>query len=62
MLERQTGARTRDPELGKLMLYQLSYCRISCANIMVLAGIIGNIVEFFCVCQGGKQVSSLLKV
>ena len=21
------GARTRDPQLGKLMLYQLSYCR-----------------------------------
>ena len=23
------GARTRDPQLGKLMLYQLSYCRIN---------------------------------
>ncbi len=23
------GARTRDPQLGKLMLYQLSYCRLS---------------------------------
>ena len=22
------GARTRDPQLGKLMLYQLSYCRV----------------------------------
>ena len=22
-------ARTRDPQLGKLMLYQLSYCRIA---------------------------------
>ena len=22
------GTRTRDPQLGKLMLYQLSYCRI----------------------------------
>ena len=23
------GVRTRDPQLGKLMLYQLSYCRIN---------------------------------
>ena len=23
------GARTRDPQLGKLMLYRLSYCRIN---------------------------------
>lgn len=27
------GARTRDPWLGKPMLYQLSYCRIDGANI-----------------------------
>ena len=26
------GARTRDPQLGKLMLYQLSYYRISPAD------------------------------
>ena len=25
----ENGTRTRDPQLGKLMLYQLSYCRIS---------------------------------
>ena len=24
-----SGTRTRDPQLGKLMLYQLSYCRLS---------------------------------
>ena len=24
------GARTRDPDLGKVVLYQLSHCRISC--------------------------------
>ena len=23
----ENGTRTRDPQLGKLMLYQLSYCR-----------------------------------
>ena len=23
-----SGTRTRDPQLGKLMLYQLSYCRV----------------------------------
>ena len=28
------GARTRDPQLGKLMLYQLSYCRINIPKIM----------------------------
>ena len=27
------GDRTRDPQLGKLMLYQLSYSRIETANI-----------------------------
>ena len=27
-LRAANGARTRDPQLGKLMLYQLSYCRI----------------------------------
>ena len=26
-------ARTRDPQLGKLMLYQLSYYRIASANV-----------------------------
>lgn len=24
----ENGARTRDPDLGKVVLYQLSYCRI----------------------------------
>ena len=28
------GARTRDPQLGKLMLYQLSYIRISDGGII----------------------------
>jgi hypothetical protein len=28
LLEAGNGARTRDPQLGKLMLYQLSYPRI----------------------------------
>ena len=27
-IERKTGFETRDPQLGKLMLYQLSYFRI----------------------------------
>lgn len=26
------GARTRDPQLGKLLLYQLSYCRLELAS------------------------------
>ena len=30
------GTRTRDPQLGKLMLYQLSYCRKCAAKIMAL--------------------------
>ncbi len=28
------GVRTRDPQLGKLMLYQLSYYRIRLANLI----------------------------
>lgn len=28
------GVRTRDPQLGKLMLYQLSYYRICAANLI----------------------------
>lgn len=28
------GIRTRDPQLGKLMLYQLSYCRINISKVM----------------------------
>ena len=30
------GIRTRDPQLGKLMLYQLSYCRISKTETKVI--------------------------
>ena len=30
------GIRTRDPQLGKLMLYQLSYCRISKTGTKVI--------------------------
>ena len=26
------GARTRDPDLGKVVLYQLSHCRICCSR------------------------------
>ena len=26
------GTRTRDPQLGKLMLYQLSYSRLNCGD------------------------------
>ena len=34
MPDRAVGeARTRDPQLGKLMLYQLSYYRIASANV-----------------------------
>ena len=29
LIRAANGARTRDPQLGKLMLYQLSYCRIN---------------------------------
>ena len=34
------GARTRDPQLGKLMLYQLSYCRINiiCGRFLLFVG------------------------
>gem|GEM_PF-6895923 len=28
----ENGIRTRDPQLGKLMLYQLSYFRTGCKN------------------------------
>ena len=31
------GVRTRDPQLGKLMLYQLSYSRLQAANVMAAA-------------------------
>lgn len=35
MPDRAVGeARTRDPQLGKLMLYQLSYCRINISKVM----------------------------
>ena len=30
----ENGTRTRDPQLGKLMLYQLSYCRINISKVM----------------------------
>ena len=33
------GARTRDPQLGKLMLYQLSYCRV------LLSGVAGAKID-----------------
>ena len=33
------GARTRDPQLGKLMLYQLSYCRITGHKVSHIFGI-----------------------
>jgi len=29
-LKAENGIRTRDPQLGKLMLYQLSYFRVLC--------------------------------
>ena len=44
-------ARTRDPQLGKLMLYQLSYCRIllclTGANIHHFSGIASVSQEVF---------------
>ena len=35
-LRAANGARTRDPWLGKPMLYQLSYCRVVSAKIQLL--------------------------
>ena len=35
-LRAENGTRTRDPQLGKLMLYQLSYCRISKTETKVI--------------------------
>ena len=35
-LRAKNGTRTRDPNLGKVMLYQLSYFRIAVANIRVI--------------------------
>ena len=29
------GVRTRDPQLGKLMLYRLSYCRNSTTQVIL---------------------------
>ena len=29
------GARTRDPQLGKLMLYHLSYCRVTGRKVSI---------------------------
>ena len=39
------GTRTRDPQLGKLMLYQLSYVRIlgRTRDIIASVGVFGNI-------------------
>ena len=41
------GIRTRDPNLGKVMLYQLSYFRIAVAKIMIL-GNKANLPIIFC--------------
>ena len=32
----ENGARTRDPQLGKLMLYQLSYFRVAFIKMIIL--------------------------
>ena len=34
----EDGAQTRDPQLGRLMLYQLSYFRISTSASLILVG------------------------
>ena len=36
-LRAEDGAQTRDPQLGRLMLYQLSYFRILCDSTYSLA-------------------------
>ena len=41
------GARTRDPWLGKPMLYQLSYCRNSDANVVIFFGCTNRLGVFF---------------
>ena len=40
LLRAVSGTRTRDPQLGKLMLYQLSYYRITFIS--------GAKIEFYC--------------
>ena len=41
------GARTRDPDLGKVVLYQLSHCRIFCVPLVFLTGTIDTILQAF---------------
>ncbi len=52
-------ARTRDPQLGKLMLYQLSYCRILLcligANIQLFFGYSKCFVKVFQPRNMGRQ-------
>ncbi len=36
------GVRTRDPKLGKLVLYQLSYARFSCNIITAGMGVVNQ--------------------
>ena len=38
----KNGTRTRDPDLGKVVLYQLSYFRIYCSR---------NVIASFCECK-----------
>ena len=41
------GTRTRDPQLGKLMLYQLSYCRENGANIVQIFLFLLSLAQYF---------------
>lgn len=48
LLRAVSGTRTRDPQLGKLMLYQLSYCRIySPTKVDFILGISNTNLDFF---------------
>ena len=41
--ERKTGTRTRDPDLGKVLLYQLSYFRVCKAFLSFAMQKVGTI-------------------
>ena len=48
-LRAENGTRTRDPDLGKVVLYQLSYFRVSC-NLTAFGNAL--IAPFSCDCKG----------
>ncbi len=41
------GTRTRDLDLGKVALYQLSYCRVSCFHKCISLNAVAKVQLFF---------------